>query len=265
VYFNIRKFRSYGRLRHLHNPRYFGIARRDEYAKEGLWDFRLWKQWTWGDGDARWASPFGDGRPGWHIECSAISMHYLGESFDIHCGGADHIFPHHENEIAQSTAATGKPPANFWLHARHLTIGKRKMSKRTGNVLYVRQILREGVHKECLRFYLISERYRNRLDFTMEQLEKKVCECEQTGRAIARLKAITEPGNGRRGRAIASRMLAGFESAMDDDLNTRLAFRRIFREFRKIGMLIRQKRISQKDARDILRAMEKINAVLNVF
>src|SRR5208283_4388002 len=163
IYFDVKKFKHYGDLRKLRNRSYLGMARNDDYAKEGLWDFRLWKRWTRNDGDVCYASSFGDGRPGWHIECSAMAMHYLGESFDIHCGGSDNIYPHHENEIAQSEAASGKRMANFWLHARHLTINKRKMSKRTGNVLYVSQLKKKGVPPGCLRFYLLSEKYRKPL------------------------------------------------------------------------------------------------------
>ncbi len=271
VYFNVRKFRSYGRLRGLERRDYFGRARGDDYAKEGLWDFVLWKRWTRGDGSVRWHSPFGDGRPGWHIECSAMSMRYLGETFDIHCGGTDNIFPHHENELAQDTAATGKRPVNFWLHARHLTINRKKMSKRTGNVLYVRQLATEDIHPRCLRYYLISERYRSLLDFSWNEFRRRTCGCEQVAAVLSRLRRIGRrggnpgPGDGRRGKAIARRLLDGFESAMDDDLNTKLAFRRIFAAMRDVEKLLREGKLSGSGARAICAAVGRIDSVLGVF
>jgi len=268
VYFDVRKFRDYGRLGRLKNPRYFGKAHADDYAKEGLWDFRLWKKWTRGDGKTRWKSPFGEGRPGWHIECSAMSMHYLGESFDIHCGGSDNIFPHHENEIAQSFAATGKPLANFWLHSRHLTINKRKMSKRTGNVLYVKQLERMGVTPDCLRFYFLSERYRSPLDFTMQKFREKIRRCNEARKSVGVIgKLARKKGNwaakGRGpGRAIARKLLRGFEGAMDDDLDTGLALGRIFGIIREAGKLADAGKLSPADAKYIMGALEKIDRVL---
>jgi len=212
-----------------------------------------------------WESPFGKGRPGWHIECSAMSMAYLGESFDIHCGGTDNIFPHHENEIAQSESATGKKLANFWLHARHLTINKRKMSKRTGNVLYVSQLRKMGVPSGCLRFYLISERYRRPLNFTFRRFKAEVCQCHEASGIIARLGKARSAGAGGRGKAIAGKLLSGFESAMDNDLDTHLAYRRIFRILDSVEALLDSGRLSKRDAEAICGAMEKIDSVLWVF
>ncbi len=265
IYFEVRKFRDYGALRHLSEPRYFGISENEDYSKEGLWDFRLWKRWAKGDGDIRYASPFGDGRPGWHIECSAMAMHHLGESFDIHCGGSDNIFPHHENEIAQSEAASGKRLANFWLHASHLTVGKLKMSKRTDNVLYVSQLRKVGVPPKCLRYYLISERYRSKLDFTISAFKARLCDCESVRKTIKKLHSLRSDGEDHRGRKIASELISGFESAMDDDLNTRLAFKRIFRMDDRINRLLDSKKLSTKDAKAILAAFERIDLVLGVF
>jgi cysteinyl-tRNA synthetase len=265
IYFDVRKFRRYGSLDHKGRLPYMGTARKDDYAKVGAWDFRLWKRWTRGDGDVFWDGQFGKGRPGWHIECSAMSMEYLGERFDIHCGGVDNIFPHHENEIAQSESATGKPPANFWLHARHLTINKRKMSKRTGNVLYVGQLRKMGVPSGCLRFYLISECYRRPLDFTLRRFRATVCRCHEAARIVARLRRARSSGNGKLGKIIAERLLSGFESAMDDDLDTGLAFRRVFRIFDEVGALLKDKGLSRADAIEICRAVDRIDSVLWVF
>jgi len=276
VYFDVRRFPGYGRLRRLKSRRYMGKAANDDYSREGLWDFRLWKRWTRGDGKTGWDSPFGFGRPGWHIECSAMAMHYLGERFDIHCGGTDNIFPHHENEIAQSQAATGKMPANFWLHAKHLTIGRRKMSKRTGNVLFVRDLLDIGAHPECIRYYLISKSYRKRLDFTLGMFEKKVCVCERTTKLLSKLRRLGSAGRrqaagagrdggSKSGAELAMRLRMGFESAMDDDLDTGLALRRIFSIFKEIDASLHEKKLSPAGAREIIRAMRRIDSVLGLF
>jgi len=270
IYYDVRRFGRYGELGKLAKREYMGTARNDDYAKQGLWDFRLWKRWTKGDGNVSWDSPFGKGRPGWHIECSAMSMHYLGERFDIHCGGSDNIFPHHENEIAQGMAATGKNPANFWLHARHLTIGKRKMSKRTGNVLYVKQLERKGIPPKCLRFYLISERYRRPLDFTIRRFGEEICVCDRARGIIRKLERIRtgslEHGMERGlGKQIAGKLLAGFEHAMDNDLNTSLAFARIFKDLDNIEVMMKEGRISKTDAKEILNAVTKIDSVFGVF
>jgi cysteinyl-tRNA synthetase len=270
VYFDVRKFKSYGKLRHLKKPRYFGKVARDDYAKEGLWDFRLWKRWTRGDAAAKWKSPFGAGRPGWHIECSAISMHYLGESFDIHCGGIDNIYPHHENEIAQSEVVTGKPPVNFWLHAKHLTIGKKKMSKRTGNVLYVKQIEDMGISPSQLRFYLISERYRKPLDFTIERFKHRIQqfgEAMKTLKALRRLagKSIVKRQRKRLGPIMNRKILCGFEGAMDDDLNTRLAFKRLFCMLGKADECLKKGKLTPRCAHELLATLERIDNVLGVF
>lgn len=265
IYFDVRRFRRYGQLRKLKNRSYLGAASGDDYSKEGLWDFRLWKKWSRRDGNVRWGSPFGEGRPGWHIECSAMAMRYLGDSFDIHCGGSDNIYPHHENEMAQSEAATGKRLANFWLHARHLTVGKKKMSKRTGNVLYVAQLEKEGVPPKCLRFYLISKRYRSQLDFTIERFRSDICECKKVRSLLNKLRRISGKGDGKLGRALAERIISGFEAAMDDDLDTGLAFRKVFRVFRIVEMRISAKKLSEQDAEEILKAMGRIDSVLGVF
>ncbi len=265
VYFDVRKFRRYGRLRRLRRPRYLGEARRDDYSKEGLWDFRLWKRWSRWDRSACWESPFGDGRPGWHIECSAMAMRYLGESFDIHCGGTDNIFPHHENEIAQSEAASGRPLSNFWLHCKHLTVNKRKMSKRTGNVHYVRDLLDEGIHSKCLRFYLISKRYRSRLDFNYREFRRRVCSCEDLPGLIREMRRSPPGGDGRWGAALAKAMLSDFEDAMDDDLNTSLAFRRLFGAAERIRRRMGRGKLTAADAARIERAVRRMDEVLGIL
>lgn len=260
IYFDVKKFARYGKLGRI-KKKYLGKIAKDDYSKEGFGDFRLWKFWSPGDGKIGWESEFGRGRPGWHIECSAMAMHYLGESMDIHCGGSDNIYPHHENEIAQSEAATGKKFANVWLHAKHLTIGKKKMSKRTGNVLYVSQLKKAGVPPKCLRFYLTCERYRSKLDFTIDKFKGKICECEKVRKLITRLGKIKAKGDGVVGARIGKTLIASFTSAMDDDLNTKLAYKRIFRILGSVEL----KKLTKEDAEQILGAIGRIDSVLRVF
>jgi cysteinyl-tRNA synthetase len=266
IFFQTRKFKKYGSLAHLRSPRYLGIMKKDDYSRVGIWDFHLWNAWSKSDGPAFWRSPFGKGRPGWHIECSAMSMHYLGESFDIHCGGTDNIFPHHENEIAQSESATGKRLANFWMHAKHLTIGKRKMSKRTGNVLYVRQLEKdEGIKPRCLRFYLLCEKYRHPLDFTLLQFKKEICDCERIRKLITQLKRIRIKGQAGLGKRLSNSLISSFEKYMDDDLDTKCALKAIFRIGNEIDFELRKKRLNKQDAKYLLKAFSRIDSVLGVF
>jgi cysteinyl-tRNA synthetase len=268
IYFDVRRFPRYGRLRGIRSRRYLGMARKDDYSREGLWDFRLWKRWSPGDGKVGWGSRYGFGRPGWHIECSAMAMRYLGESFDIHCGGVDNIFPHHENEIAQSETATRTGLANFWMHSGHLTLRKRKMSKRTGNVLYVGQLLRTGAHPQCIRYYLLSGRYRKPLDFDPYRFKERVCGCERAGKILTLLRKISgnrKKGIGKAGKGIARRLIASFERSMDDDLDTGRAFGGIFSFFPSIESRIRGRELGAADAVAIIDALKKIDAVLGVF
>ena len=158
VYFSIGKYKQYGKLAHLDMSGLRAGARvvHDEYDKENLADFALWKAWDEKDGDVVWDSPWGRGRPGWHIECSAMSMRYLGESFDLHTGGVDNVFPHHEDEIAQSEAATGKAFVRYWMHCAHLVVDGKKMSKSLGNFFTLRDLLDKGYSGREIRYVLIK-------------------------------------------------------------------------------------------------------------
>ncbi len=172
IYFSITTFPQYGQLANVDMSQQRSSARvkNDEYAKESLADFALWKAWDEKDGPVQWDSPWGKGRPGWHIECSAMSMHYLGHHFDIHTGGVDNIFPHHEDEIAQSQAATGEKFVNYWLHCAHLMVNGQKMSKSLGNFYTLRDLLDQGYTGREIRWLLMSAQYRQPLNFTLEGL-----------------------------------------------------------------------------------------------
>jgi cysteinyl-tRNA synthetase len=221
VYFRIDSFPDYGRLAHLDRQGLQPGARiaQDEYVKESVGDFALWKAWKPGDGEVGWDSPWGKGRPGWHIECSAMSMHYLGEEFDIHCGGSDLVFPHHENEIAQSRCATGKEFAHVWLHCSHVLVDGEKMSKSLGNVYSVADVLAKGYTGRHLRFLLLTAaHYRQTLNFTWEALAAAKAAVGRIDDWLARWRqlpaerfaAATPEGEP---------LLASFCSSLADDLN----------------------------------------------
>jgi cysteinyl-tRNA synthetase len=236
VYFRIAKFPEYGKLSHLDFGGILDGARvdTDKYDKENARDFVLWKARK--EGEPYWETPLGPGRPGWHIECSAMAMKYLGETLDIHAGGIDLTFPHHENEIAQSEAATGKPFARFWLHAEHLMVDGQTMSKTLGNFYTLRDILAKGYAPEAVRYLLASVPYRKRLNFTFEALRAAGAAIERLRNFELRLKTesfpegISEPTE--QGTAEA---LARFEEAMDDDLNTAEALGVIFEWVREMN------------------------------
>jgi cysteinyl-tRNA synthetase len=174
VYFKVDAFPGYGKLSHLEDRQLqagaSGRVDADEYEKEDVRDFALWKGWTEADGDVYWETELGKGRPGWHIECSAMAMKYLGNPIDIHAGGIDLVFPHHENEIAQSEAATGQPFVRRWLHCQHLLVNNQKMSKSLGNFYTLRDLLGQGQKAMAIRYSLLSTHYRQAQNFTLEGL-----------------------------------------------------------------------------------------------
>jgi len=207
VYFSISKFNRYGRLAHLDLEGLRPGARvaQDEYEKENVSDFALWKAYHDDDGNVGWDSPWGKGRPGWHIECSAMSMKYLGESFDLHTGGIDNIFPHHEDEIAQSEAATDKQFVKYWMHCAHLVVDGRKMSKSLGNFYTLRDLIQKGFSGREIRYVLLSAHYRQALNFTFPALEAARSSLQRLDEFGARLRTAggaTGRGMGRAGQPV---------------------------------------------------------------
>src|SRR5205814_2584493 len=174
VYFRINKFPDYGKLAHfdLTQLQSTGRVKHDEYDKEHIGDFALWKAWDEEDGDVKWDSPWGAGRPGWHIECSAMAISLLGDQIDIHCGGVDNIFPHHEAEIAQSEGVTGKKFVRYWMHCAHLLVDNQKMSKSLGNFYTLRDVTAKGYSGREVRYALLRVHYRAQLNFTFEGMEE---------------------------------------------------------------------------------------------
>jgi cysteinyl-tRNA synthetase len=234
VYYRIARFPEYGKLSHLDHVGIRAGARVDvdEYEKDDARDFVLWKARK--DGEFSWDTPIGDGRPGWHIECSAMAMKYLGETLDIHAGGVDLIFPHHENEIAQSEALTGKPFSRFWLHSEHLMVEGQKMAKSLGNFYTLRDLLERGYKPETIRYVLIQVPYRNKLNFTFESLKAADIAIERLRNYKLRLD--TEKFAAGASEALQARTdaaLAAFDAALDDDLNTAAALAAVFEYIRE--------------------------------
>jgi cysteinyl-tRNA synthetase len=222
IYFSVSSFPGYGKLAHLDMAGLRPGARvhQDEYEKENVADFALWKAWDEKDGDVAWDSPWGRGRPGWHIECSAMATKYLGESFDMHTGGVDNIFPHHEDEIAQSEGASGKPYVRYWLHCAHLVVDGRKMSKSLGNFYTLRDVITRGFSGREVRYVLMAGHYRQALNFSFDALTAARSALQRLDEFQDRLKPVAadDPG-GRDLPDWASIMKARFEAGLADDLN----------------------------------------------
>ena len=231
VYFSIGKYKDYGKLAHLDMSGLRAGARvaQDEYEKENLADFALWKAWDEKDGDVFWESPWGRGRPGWHIECSAMSMRYLGESFDLHTGGVDNVFPHHEDEIAQSEAATGKPFVRYWMHCAHLIVDGKKMSKSLGNFFTLRDLLDRGYSGREIRYVLISTSYRQALNFTFDSLQAARAALARLDEFRKRLEATAGASREEAPLPVwADTAKMQFAAALDDDLNISGALGSVF-------------------------------------
>ncbi|MEM4244537.1 MAG: cysteine--tRNA ligase [Candidatus Bathyarchaeia archaeon] len=267
IYYAIRKFKDYGKLSHIKIKELKEGARvkTDEYEKEEAHDFALWKAWTPEDGDVFWETPLGKGRPGWHIECSAMSMRYLGETFDIHCGGVDNIFPHHENEIAQSEAATGKKFVNYWLHNEHLLVDGKKMSKKLGNFYTLRDLLKRGFDPIAIRFLLMSTHYRAQLNFTFEGLNAAHAAVERLRNFMRRLQEADGKGSGGKAASLMGEAEARFTEAMDDDLNISVALSALFDFVREVNALLDANLVSRKEANEISGFMRRLDKVLGVI
>jgi len=260
VYFRINKFPDYGKLAHfdLAELKPTGRVRHDEYDKEHIGDFALWKAWDEEDGEVAWESPWGRGRPGWHIECSAMATALLGDQIDIHCGGVDNIFPHHEAEIAQSEGVTGKKFVHYWLHCAHLLVDGQKMAKSLGNFYTVPDVLEKGYTGRELRYALLRVHYRTQLNFTWEGMHEAR---ESLGRIddwLMRLREIAKANV--EGRIEAS----GFEDALDDDLNISAALGFLFEAIRETNRAMDAGELDTAKANAWLSWWEEINRVLDL-
>ena len=223
VYFSVRKFPGYGKLAHIDFDHQQTGARcaADEYDKENVGDFALWKAWEESDGPVGWDSPWGRGRPGWHIECSAMSMKYLGPTFDLHTGGIDNLFPHHENEIAQAEAATGQDFVKTWMHCAHLRVNGEKMSKSAGNFFTLRDLIEKGYTGREIRYVLVNAHYRQGLNFAFSALD-------DARKSLARIDTCVATATEGEAPDWAAKYLEDFTAAVNDDLNMPKAFAALF-------------------------------------
>ncbi|MBR7158791.1 MAG: cysteine--tRNA ligase [Alphaproteobacteria bacterium] len=225
IYFKISSFPEYGEMadidkRSLKENADNRLNSADEYGKDNVFDFALWKAWDENDGDVYWETKIGKGRPGWHIECSAMSAKYLGQPFDIHTGGIDLIFPHHTNEIAQSECACGVKFCNYWMHNGHLFVNGKKMSKSLGNFYTLRDLLDKGYSAEAIRYELIKGHYRQELDFKEDNLEANAKVIKKFKDFLSRLDDVKDASGTDDAQALLAETKEAFILAMDEDLNT---------------------------------------------
>ncbi|MEM8629194.1 MAG: cysteine--tRNA ligase [Chlamydiota bacterium] len=264
VYFSISSYKKYGQLAHLSlSELKQGASRRlhlDEYDKESVSDFVLWKAYhPKRDGAIFWESPFGRGRPGWHIECSAMCLQHLGDTIDIHCGGVDNIFPHHENEIAQSECCTGKLFVRVWCHAAHLIVDGAKMSKSKNNFYTLRDLVAKGYDPLEVRYLLLHTHYRSPLNFTFDGLDAARSSLERIRDAIYRLEQVEKAGGE---NLFADAYCERFKSALADDLNISLALGSLFDLLRAAHLLMDQNMLTSQGAQHTLQVLRYMDRVL---
>ncbi len=269
IYYRIKSFPEYGKLSKISLAGNIeGGSERidtDRYEKEDARDFALWKAPNNTDEPA-WEASIGRGRPGWHIECSAMSMKYLGETFDLHLGGIDLVFPHHENEIAQSEGATGKQFVRYWLHFEHLKVEGETMSKSKGNYYTFRDLTAKGFSAAGIRYFLLSVPCRKQLNFTFDALkgaEKTVASLRDFRARLEEAK--TEPGRDDGLQSATERALTEFEAGMDDDLNTSVALAAVHELTREVNTVLARRGLRDENKREVIAAIDRIDSVLNVF
>ena len=261
VYFRINKFPNYGKLSHidLTQLQSTGRVKNDEYDKEHIGDFALWKAWDEDDGDVGWDSPWGRGRPGWHIECSAMSTALLGDQIDVHCGGVDNIFPHHEAEIAQSEGVTGKQFVRYWLHCAHLLVDGQKMSKSLGNFYTIPDVLAKGYTGRELRYALIRVHYRTQLNFTWDGMKEARESLNRIDDWLQRLREIA-PNENKADDEFGNE----FEISLDDDLNISAALGFLFETIRETNRKMDRNELDATAASSWLAWWKRINQVLQL-
>lgn len=265
-YFSIAKFPEYGKLSKIKVEELQPGQRvdADEYEKESVHDFALWKAKK--EGEPSWQTEIGLGRPGWHIECSAMSSKYLGETFDIHCGGVDNIFPHHENEIAQSEALSGKPFVRYWLHCHHLVVDSEKMSKSKGNQFTLRDLLARNVDLPSLRFLLLATHYRKTLNFTFEALGQAESSLQRIKDFDYELRTRTfKEGESQAAARLLKQTKERFIQGLSDDLNVSVSLTALFDLIKKANILMSQDKLLQGDAGAILNLLYSLDQALAVL
>ena len=264
VYYRIKKFDNYGDLAKLDLSGMKSNIRitNDEYEKDNMGDFALWKAYSSEDGDVFWKSPWGKGRPGWHIECSAMSTSILGESFDLHCGGVDNICPHHENEIAQSEAISGKTYSRYWMHCGYLIVNGKKMSKSEGNFYTLNQLLERGYSGREIRYELISTHYRQALNFTFNSLDANRASLKRLDEFYSKLLEISRNSKSNNLPSWAQQTKEKFTEYMDDDMNISGALSSIFDMVHEGNIQLNNNNVSSSDAAAVIEFWHNIDSVL---
>lgn len=266
IYYDISKFKEYGKLSKMKLEQLKAGARVkvDEYAKEQASDFALWKAWDPEDGEVFWETKLGKGRPGWHIECSTMSMKYLGETLDIHTGGVDNMFPHHENEIAQSEALTGKKFVNYWLHNEHLLVEGQRMGKSMRNFSTLQDLIRMGHDAMSVRYFLLSTHYRKQFNFTLDGLEAAKNTLERLNDFMERLEDVCGDGGNNIEESV-ERARTSFEEAMDDDLDISGALAAVFNLVKDVNKLIDENGLGRSGAVKVKSIMANFDRVLGML
>ncbi len=269
IYYRIASFPQYGKLSKINFAgNIAGASERvdaDKYEKEDARDFALWKEPA-SAAEPAWDSPIGRGRPGWHIECSAMSMKYLGETFDIHAGGIDLVFPHHENEIAQSEGATGKEFVRYWLHFEHLKVDGETMSKSKGNYYTFRDVAAKGYSAGAVRYFLLSVPYNKQINFTFDALagaEKTVASLRDFKARLTEAKVSPAINEGLHEATLQA--AKEFEEGMDDDLNTSVALAVIHNLTRVVNTALARKKLQEENKVEVLELLQRFDTVLNIF
>jgi len=269
IYYRIASFPEYGKLSKINfEGNIAGKSERvdtDKYEKEDARDFALWKE-PESETEPSWDASIGRGRPGWHIECSAMSMKYLGETFDIHAGGIDLVFPHHENEIAQSEGATGKHFVNYWIHFEHLKVEGETMSKSKGNYYTFRDLMEKGYSAAGIRYFLLSVPYNKQINLNFEVLAGAEKTVESLRDFRDRLsEAKTEPGSDEKLHELAQRAFKEFEEGMDDDLNTSVALAVLHNLSREVNRALARKQVKSENQKELLELLNRFDSVLNIL
>jgi cysteinyl-tRNA synthetase len=267
VYFRIASFPEYGRLSRLDVAGIQAGARvdTDKYEKENARDFVLWKAKADEPEWAHWDAPFGRGRPGWHIECSAMSMKYLGETFDLHCGGEDLIFPHHENEIAQSECGTGRPFVRHWMHVKHLLIENETMSKSKGNFFTIADLVERGHSPEAIRYLLVGSHYRKPLNFTFGGLDQAKASLDRIRSLAQRLGEVERDGPAGPAEPLVAAARAEFDAALSDDLNTPEALAAVHGLVNGANALLSESTLTREGAAVVRAELASMDTVFGVL
>jgi len=270
-YFDVESFPQYGRLARLdfdnmqEGAGEGGGITEGEFDKKNNRDFALWKAYKEADGEVFWDTQIGKGRPGWHIECSAMCRRYLGDSIDIHAGGVDLTFPHHENEIAQSEAFCGCEMCNVWMHNGFVNINNEKMSKSLGNHLTVRDVLKSPVECRAFRYFVVSSQYRAQLNFVEDAMKGSQNTVRRLDKWKAKLESVELESGGDKVDALAEKCVADFEAGMKDDLNTPRACAALFTFVKSTEKLLNADKIDIAGASKVLEVMAQLDSVLGIF